>query len=302
MLVLSMMVCTCLARGQDARSPGTILNGNRLKDSVEVSAMALREFPLPAWHSMITDVPAAWYGAYRSVFQPMKVSSIVGLGMLTVALVTTDEETYRLTRRFHDASQFNRSFTDVCVYMGDGLPHFGAAAGLALFGFATGDRRAVRTSSELVEALIGTAFVVHVVKRTTGRERPSRATRPGGVWDIFPNQGQYDHSVSRFDAFPSGHLSTTVATLTVIMESYPEATWLKPVSYSVIGLVAFGLVNKGMHWYSDFPVAIALGHLIGTAAVHLNRADPAGGQNGSALVVTPVSSGGHAGVAVEYDF
>ncbi len=271
-------------------------------DTLSMTRMASQDLPLPAWHAMITHVPATWYGAYQRVFEPMNVSSIVGMGALTGALVSTDAETYRLTHKFYTASTFHKNFVEVCVYMGDGLPHFGAAAGFALFGLLTGDRRAIRTGSQIAEALVGTALVVHTFKHISGRQRPTNATRPGGVWDVFPNQLDYSRSVPRYDAFPSGHLSTTVATLTVIMENYPEAGWLKPVSYSLMGLVGFGLVNKGMHWYSDFPMAIALGHLIGKTAAHPEGEVPGERQQKYAVNIMPAFTDRSGGVAVEIQF
>ena len=53
-----------------------------------------------------------------------------------------------------------------------------------------------------------------------------------------------------------------------ITENYPEVTWLRPASYVVVGLVGLGIANKGMHWFSDFPLGIALGHLFGMIAAH----------------------------------
>ena len=301
-LVLVIMLSTPLTRGQESTALPAPSEQIQLEDSVEASNGAFRDLPLPAWHAMITHIPATFYGAYQRVFQPVKISSLVGLGVFTTALVATDEESWRLTKKFHDASEFNRSFADVCVYIGDGTPHFGAAAAFALFGFTTGDRRALRTASEIVEALVGTALIVHTMKRITGRQQPNRSTRPGGVWDVFPNQTDYNRATSKFDAFPSGHLATTVATLTVIMENYPEVTWFKPVSYTLMGLVAFGLANKGMHWYSDFPMAIALGHLIGTVAAHPDGYSPEEAQNGTKFNLTPMIVGDQAGLTVEVDF
>jgi hypothetical protein len=301
-LMLCIVLSTSLTRGQESQSPPAPSEQMQLEDSIDATSAAFRDIPLPSWHSMITHIPATWYGAYQRVFQPAKISSIVGMGVLTTALVATDEETWRMSRDFQKASEFNRDFTDACVYIGDGLPHFGTAAAFAVFGFATDDRRAIRTASQIVEALVGTALVVHTVKRISGRQRPSHATHPSGVWDVFPNQMDYNRSVPKYDAFPSGHLSTTVATLTVIMENYPEATWLRPVSYTLMGLVGFGLVNKGMHWYSDFPLAIALGHLIGTAAAHPDGYYPAEAQNGTTFSVTPMIVGNQPGIGVEVDF
>jgi hypothetical protein len=301
-LLLGIVLGTALTRGQESSAVPAPSEQIQMGDSVDASAAAYRDIQLPAWHSMITHIPATWYGAYQRVFQPAKISSIVGIGVLTTALVATDEETWRMSRKFQKSSEFNRDFTDACVYIGDGLPHFGTAAAFALFGFATDDHRAIRTASQIVEALVGTALIVHTVKRISGRQRPSHATHPAGVWDVFPNQMDYNRTIPKYDAFPSGHLSTTVATLTVIMENYPEATWLKPVSYTLMGLVAFGLANEGMHWYSDFPLAIALGHLIGTAAAHPGGSYPAEAQNGTTFSVAPMLVGSQAGVTVEIVF
>ena len=69
-----------------------------------------------------------------------------------------------------------------------------------------------------------------------------------------------------------------------------------------MGLVAFGLANKGMHWYSDFPMAIALGHLIGTVAAHPDGYSPEEAQNGTKFNLTPMIVGDQAGLTVEVDF
>jgi hypothetical protein len=66
---------------------------------------------------------------------------MIELGALTGGLVAIDPTTAKWSKDFHKASEFNHSFTEVCVYAGDGLPHFGTAAAFALFGFAAGDNR-----------------------------------------------------------------------------------------------------------------------------------------------------------------
>lgn len=223
---------------------------------------------MPEWHSMITHLPATWAGGFHNVFRPCRVPVILGLTALTGALVVTDEQTARMSSDFYNASEFNKDFSDVCVHIGDGHWHFALAGAFALYGAVGGDNRALRTGSQLVEASLATGIVVQLLKHITGRQRPSHATRPTGVWDFFPNPVDYHRHVPNYDAFPSGHVSATTAVVTVLFENYPEATWLRPVGYAVIGLVGFGLANKGMHWYSDFPLAIALGHLLGKVVAH----------------------------------
>jgi hypothetical protein len=300
---LWLQLCAIIALSQEPLQQMVLPDAIPSRDSIAIFQYGRMDLPLPAWHSMITHLPVTWEDAYRIAFQPVQFRSIIGVGALTGVLIATDPITWRWTKNFYDASPSHRSFADVCVYMGDGTPHFGAAAAFALFGAVTGDRRAIRTSSQIAEALVGTALVVHTLKRITGRQRPSRATHPRGVWDCFPSQREYNRSVSRFDAFPSGHLSTTVATLTVIMENYPEATWLRPISYTAMGLVAFGLVNKGMHWYSDFPLAFAIGHLIGMAAAHPDGDAIAGSDpEASPVTITPMLAHGQAGVRLDIVF
>jgi hypothetical protein len=59
-----------------------------------------------------------------------------------------------------------------------------------------------------------------------------------------------------------------MATVTVISENYPEVQWIRPLGYGIVGLTGVSLVNKGWHWYSDFPLAIAMGYTFGRIAAH----------------------------------
>ena len=200
--------------------------------------------------------------------RPTLTEKLIGAGFLTAVLITADDNTARRSERWYNRSHKERNLSDSFVMMGDGAPHLGLAGAFAVFGFATSDRRSLRTGSAMVRAILGTGLMVQTLKRVFGRQRPSHATHPKGAWRPFPDQRQYHRNIPAFDAYPSGHIATTTTTLTVLMESYPEATWLRPVSYAIIGAVGFGLANAGMHWYSDFPLGIVLGHLIGKLAVH----------------------------------
>ena len=109
------------------------------------------------------------------------------------------------------------------------------------------------------------------MKHITGRESPYVSTVPGGVWRFFPNQIEYANKVPHFDAYPSGHLATAMATVTVIAENYPEYRYIKPLGYSLMGLLSFAMVNNGVHWVSDYPLALALGYTFGKIAVVKGR-------------------------------
>jgi len=200
--------------------------------------------------------------------RPTLADKLIGAAFLTAALINSDDRIARRSEHWYGRSKGAMDVGDSFVMMGDGAPHLGLAGAFAVFGYATSDRRVLRTGTSLVRAIIGTGLVVQTLKRTFGRQRPSHATHPRGTWRPFPNQAQYHKNIPAFDAYPSGHIATTTTTLTVLMESYPEAKWLRPVSYAIIGAVGFGLAGAGMHWYSDFPLGIVIGHLIGKLAVN----------------------------------
>ncbi len=129
------------------------------------------------------------------------------------------------------------------------------------------DSRAIRTASETAEVILACGAVVQILKHITGRESPFEATTWTGKWNLFPNQIEYHKHVPRYDAFPSGHVATALATLTVIQENYPRQQWITYVGYPIIGCVATGLMARGIHWVSDFPLAIALGYSFGEIVV-----------------------------------
>lgn len=218
---------------------------------------------LPGPIDFITNLPGDWGGWAVNTINISNAPVIAGIGVATAGLVQIDEHGYRTIRKEYDGSTDFRRFCDGAVLIGDGTFQFGVAALFGAYGFIAGDNRAIRTASQVTEVILACGGVVQLVKHLTGRQRPSAATSPTGRWALFPNPIEYQRHVPRYDAFPSGHLSTATATLTVIMQNYPELTWLPWVGYPVLGALGIGLVSSGMHWWSDFPLALALGYSFG---------------------------------------
>lgn len=128
------------------------------------------------------------------------------------------------------------------------------------------DYRARHTSSELIECLIATGIATQTVKRITGRQSPVRANpqgNDGGDWHFFTSFADYQADTPNYDAMPSGHLATYMATFMVIATNYPEIGWIKPVGYALGGLLAFNMVSTKVHWISDYPLGIFMGYVIG---------------------------------------
>jgi hypothetical protein len=198
-------------------------------------------------------------------------------------------------------------------YLGDGVTHLTIAGSFWIYGAIAKDFRARQTASELAEAIISAGIVVQVLKHITGRESPFAAEFPIGYWRPFPNQVEYAKHVPRYDAFPSGHLATAMATVTVIAENYPEKKFIRPVGYSLTGLLAYSMLNNGVHWFSDYPLSIAMGYAFAKIAVHRGRKviekknnskdedEPQHSHRGKLLLLPNLSSSGN-GLTVVYSF
>ena len=156
-------------------------------------------------------------------------------------------------------------------YLGDGWTHLTVATSFWVYGGLKKDNRALQTSSQLGEAIFSTGLVVQGLKRLTGRQSPYVATQDRGEWHLFPSYSRYQSFVPNYDAFPTGHLATAMATVTVIADNYPEYHFIRPVGYSLMGLLGYAMLNNGVHWASDYPVGIALGYAFAKIAVRNGR-------------------------------
>jgi len=197
-------------------------------------------------------------------------------------------------------------------FLGDGVTHLTIASSFWIYGAIAKDFRARQTASELAESIIAAGIVVQVLKHITGRESPFAAEFPIGKWRPFPNQAEYAKHVPSYDAFPSGHLATAMATVTVIAENYPEKKYVRPVGYSLMGLLAYSMLNNGVHWFSDYPLSITMGYAFAKIAVNRGRKviekktnseddEPQHSKRGKFLLLPNLSSSGN-GLTLLYTF
>lgn len=156
-------------------------------------------------------------------------------------------------------------------FLGEGWPSVLIAGGFWGYGSVARDYRALQTSSQLAEMFLTLAITTQLIKRISGRESPFVATQPGGRWRPFPNPAYYQKHVPSHDAFPSGHLATAMATVTIISGNYPECRWVKPVGYGVMTIIGYSMLNNGVHWISDYPLALAIGYAYGKIAISHGR-------------------------------
>ncbi len=155
--------------------------------------------------------------------------------------------------------------------LGEGFYGLLIGAGLFTYGKLNHDYRSLSTASQLTESFILMGVGTQLLKRICGRETPDEATVSGGKWNLFPSFKKFQNNTAKYDAFPSGHLATLMSTVTILAENYPEKKWIGPVGYSLTGLVGLSMINNGVHWASDFPLAIGLGYLCARQIVKHSR-------------------------------
>lgn len=145
------------------------------------------------------------------------------------------------------------------------------SAGFFIKGKIQKDNRALQTASQLTEAFLALGLSTQLIKYGTGRENPSDASVPRGRWRPFPSISDFQNSKPKYDAFPSGHLATFISAVTIISENYPTRRWIKPIGYSIAGLMCLAMINNGVHWASDYPLGFAIGYGYGKYIARKNK-------------------------------
>ena len=250
--------------------------------------------------TFITAIPKDVVNVYKTSFRKENVPMIAMILAETALMVPADQgiidgvksvgRTFNISPTSHQHTvfeldiklksktiKFPLGFPDdvnsSMYFLGDGITHTTIALGFFGYGAIAKNFRAIQTGSQIAETMIASGIVVQLLKHLSGRESPFASTAPGGVWRVFPNQNDYANNVPHYDAYPSGHIATAVGTVTVIGENYPEYKLIKPIGYSLCGLLAFAMMNNGVHWASDYPLGIALGYTFAKVAVAHGRTE-----------------------------
>ena len=254
-------------------------------------------FKQPRLFSIVSNVPSDLLYIGKSPFKKKNLPWLAAVTASSVALIAYDQKiidwiketshllgisantSYNVLVKVGDTKvlQVPKNGTTAFYQLGQGGTSLLLAGGMWVYGKMSRDYRAITTASDLANTFITMAITTQVIKRITGRESPFESSAPGGRWRPFPSFGEYQKDTPKYDAFPSGHLATLMATVTVLAENYPEKKWIRPIGYSLMGICMWTMANIEVHWVGDYPLALAIGYLSGkiTTMQHRKKAKPA---------------------------
>ena len=227
------------------------------------SALEFSKNHLPKWSNIFLDIPTDLYSFGRNLFSQSSIKPFVLLSALTLGAMTFDQKNWENTKILCKRSPMLSGITSFTVNLGDAKWQVSATGATILYGYFTNDDKVVKTSIESIEAILSSGLFTQIIKRVSGRQSPASFTRSGGHWDFIPEFSEYQSNQPGYYSFPSGHITSAAAVLTVINENYPDVSWLKPVSYIILGALGFSLVANDMHWYSDLPLGTFIGYSFG---------------------------------------
>jgi hypothetical protein len=236
----------------------------------------------PHLFDFVTNLPKDFAGTIKNCGKKENLIALGCAAVATVILLPYDQQALNGSRKFGEKIGLHENVseskigdvsvmvpTDITttIYLsGSKMTPLVLGIGFATYGLINNDYRSLHTASGLVESLIITGVFSQTFKRISGRQEPHKAIEtgdPGGKWTPFPGLDDYEDDPTSYSSFSSGHVITATAALYVITENYPEYKWIKPAGFTVIAILGFQMAQSNLHWYSDYPLSLVMGYIIG---------------------------------------
>jgi membrane-associated phospholipid phosphatase len=278
-LFILMVAFSAFAYGQDIDST---INKKPATQTYQITDELQYVYPRPKLFGFITNIPKNYLNIGK---ESVKKENFKWLGLTAAATLillpadeslldaTTNIRSLGVTRKHEYHILWDK--VDVPTNLSAGMYHLGhgntsllVSGGFLLTGAITKDYRAIHTSSEILEGILTLGVLTQGLKRVIGRESPELATQPRGKWSGFPGWNEYMQHTASYDAMPSGHVATLTSTITVLGKNYPEVKWIRPVGYTLIGILGLEMMNSRVHWGSDYPLGFLIGYAAGTVAAN----------------------------------
>jgi hypothetical protein len=188
-------------------------------------------------------------------------------------------------------------------FLGDGWMHGSIAAGFLANGYFNHNSRAFNTGLQLGHGMIVSTMFNQFLKRSFGRESPYVKSEPYGRWSPYPSVPEYQQHTSRYDGMPSGHVMTTTMVFTIINENYPEYSYfIVPLGVTWTSVLAWEMVNNGVHWAADYPLGIAMGFVFGHAATRLGKTEEEQKKDPRNWTIMPTANRDGSGLTFLYSY
>jgi hypothetical protein len=164
------------------------------------------------------------------VFNQPGALPYVAIGIAALAADKQTEKWFNVAGAGEAKPKFSKIFNN----FGDGKVLLPACAVLYVVG-----RGGERDTAKLWGvAMVNAAMYSQTVKMLTGKERPYQS----------PNSVTYHGPSTKYDSFPSGHMTVATASAVVLGHQYPKA---KLAFYSLAACVGVARIRGADHWPSD---------------------------------------------------
>jgi hypothetical protein len=270
------------ANGANAQEKDSLIVKERPEQVYQISDDLQYVYQKPTVFGFITHIPRNYVNLGK---ETIKKKNLKWLGVTiaaTAIMYSADEWTIEKAQHVRkwgvtEKHEYNTLFdmidvplnTSAAMYhLGHGNTSLLVSGGFLIVGGIKKDYRALHTGTEIVESILTLGIFTQGLKRVFGRESPEASTQPRGKWSGFPGWNEYMTHTSHYDAMPSGHVATLTSTVTVLSKNYPEIKWIKPVGYTLIGVLGIEMMNSGVHWSSDYPLGFLIGYSVGSVVAN----------------------------------
>lgn len=208
-----------------------------------------------------------WSDAKATFTNPWNLALLASMGGASIALRTTGADDH-VDDHYHRHSAFNSCWADTFGALGNPATHFALAGAWYVAGQQMQDAKTFEVGRKMFSALTITGMSTMFLKVC--------------AWDDAPN--------GEWGAWPSGHVSSTMAVATVLNHAYGPLVGVP--MYGLTALVGIERMDDREHWLSDVVFGAALGWVVAETVMKEHRPEIFGGE-----IIPYVEPAGGAGIA-----
>lgn len=213
--------------------------------------------PLPSFtDTVVRDIKAMpgvlWDDTVKVYTDPYNVLFLVGMGGASIALRYSGPDD-TIADHYDRHHAFKEDWRDAFGALGNPATHFAMAGVWYLAGQQMQDAKTYQVGKQLFSALTVTGLSTMFLKVCTNDESPN----------------------GELLAWPSGHVSSTMAMATVLNDAYGPLVGAP--MFGLTALVAVERLDDAEHWFSDVVFGAALGWVVAETIMKEHRPEVFGG-------------------------